>query len=85
MPLGHKLENCLERAESYRQDYIKSQQSLRRAHKMLREIYGMQGPRDGAGPLAPRKFAKMTRQQVDNAYDFPQRHRMHAVAKLLSK
>lgn len=72
-------------AESYREDFCKASKSLRRAKKLLREIYGMRGPRDGGRLLPPHKFAKMTRGTVNAIYDFPERDRMHAIAKLLSE
>lgn len=79
------IEDVANIAESYREDFCKASKSLRRARKLMRELYGMYGPRDGGNLLSPRAFANMARNQVEATYDFPARHKMHAIAKLLSE
>lgn len=79
------IEEVANIAESYREDFCKASKSLRRARKLLSEIYGMYGPRNSGVLIKPRAFAKMTGQQVDQTYDSSARHKMHAVAKFLSE
>lgn len=73
-------ENLLNAIESYKQDRAK----LRRAERLLREIYGMYGPRDGGELVTPDIFSKMTKSQVGHTYDFPRRDQMHRIARALS-
>lgn len=55
------------------------------AETLLRAVYREEGPRGGnLKPLPVNKFAKMTRKQVDGAYDFYHRHLMHRIAKALA-
>lgn len=65
---------------SYKADRLK----LSRAKRLLTDIYGMYGPRDGGALVPPRKFSKMTKGHVERTYDFPLRLLMHRIARELS-
>lgn len=74
------LEVYKERSERFWKD-------AQRAEAMLRRVYAEHGPRAvmGQRALSAAKFAKMTKREVDDKYDFPDRHLMHAVARVLAR
>jgi hypothetical protein len=68
---------------SYTREDLRIQ--LVKAERLLREIYKLEGPRGavGNGALRISEYAKMTRKEVDENYNFPHRHLMHRIARLL--
>lgn len=60
-----------------------SPQTQRELLKTVTWLYFYNGPR-GPGVVPIAKFAAMSRKEV-NRWDFPERHRMHRIAKLLAK
>ena len=67
-----------------------------RSDRMLRRVYNKLGPKMVVSSKSKRavrgrkviifpsgKFAAMTRNQIDERWDFPDRHFMHAIAKTL--
>jgi hypothetical protein len=58
---------------------------LVKAERTLRAVYELHGPGGTRNrKLAVNKFAAMTTSQVDERYDFYDRHLMHRVAKVLA-
>lgn len=57
---------------------------LVKAESVLRAVYAMGGPMGTHGKHLPiAEYARMTRKQVDERYDFYERHIMHRIAKVL--
>lgn len=58
--------------------------------KLLLEVYHIEGPREGRMSLnglavvPPEDYAKLTPQEVDMKWDFPNRHLMHRIAQALT-
>ncbi len=56
---------------------------------LLMQVYDLHGPKDARngelGTVPPVEFAKLSTKEVDQKWDFYDRHLMHEIAKSLSR